>query len=216
MSLPPWLQRTERPYFFISKEKTVAFQTSRGVIAREQLRLQTGCWSHSAANLLTRERETWRSPVQCAPAPPYAACLPTATLGFDSRRPRKKARPSFLKKRSKRLLVMLSRRFLQCAPKGTKVFWFFFSKRTTCLACHPSRWPAARALTPVSAHCEVLQTPVACNAQRSITSSVDVADAYNRPAASHSVASLNAARRPKVITRPTPRMTPVCAVIALW
>ncbi len=71
-----------------------------------------------------------------------AQLLRVAALG-------KQARPSFLKKRSKRLLSLLSRRFLQRAPKGTKVFWFFFQKRTACLllqAARPTRYspgPAA-------------------------------------------------------------------------
>ena len=43
------------------------------------------------------------------------------------------ARPSFLKKRSKRLLALLSRSFPQRALKGTKFFRFFFSKKNRLL-----------------------------------------------------------------------------------
>ena len=44
-----------------------------------------------------------------------------------------KARPAFLKKSSKKLLVLLSRRFLQRVLQGTKFFGSFFQKRTACL-----------------------------------------------------------------------------------
>ncbi len=48
--------------------------------------------------------------------------------------PGRKARPSFLKKRSKRLLFRLSRTVQQTGTQETKVFWFFFSKKN-CLPC---------------------------------------------------------------------------------
>ena len=41
---------------------------------------------------------------------------------------KKIARPSFLKKRSKRLLSLLSRRFLQHARKGTKLFALSYTR----------------------------------------------------------------------------------------
>ena len=53
---------------------------------------------------------------------------------LSSRRLPMKARPSFLKKKSKRRLSLLSRRFLQRAAAEIKVFWFFFSKKN-CLPC---------------------------------------------------------------------------------
>ena len=46
-----------------------------------------------------------------------------------------KARPSFSRKRSKKLLSLLSRTLPQHTPKETKVFWFFFQKRTAFLTC---------------------------------------------------------------------------------
>ncbi len=49
------------------------------------------------------------------------------------RSPAGKARSSFLKKRSKRLLVRLSRTFLQSALKGTKVLGSFFKKEPLAL-----------------------------------------------------------------------------------
>ena len=49
-------------------------------------------------------------------------------------------------KRSKKPLVLRSRRFLQRAQKGTKVFWFFFSKKNCLLAFFLSA-PLAQAAT---------------------------------------------------------------------
>ena len=46
----------------------------------------------------------------------------------------RKLRPSFLKKRSKRLLVLLSRSLLQRSPQRAKVFWFFLPKKSRLLA----------------------------------------------------------------------------------
>jgi hypothetical protein len=44
-----------------------------------------------------------------------------------------KEESSFLKKRSKKLLDPLASAFPEARPKGTKVFWFFFSKKNCFL-----------------------------------------------------------------------------------
>ncbi len=67
------------------------------------------------------------------------ACLPKSASRRNERRAasrtlRKQARPAFLKKSSKKLLSLLSRRFPRRLLLGTKVFWFFFPKKN-CLAC---------------------------------------------------------------------------------
>ena len=51
---------------------------------------------------------------------------------------------------------------------------------------------------------------------RSTISSVDVADAYNRPSSSTSVPSVNAARLPKETILPMARSRPVSRMMALW
>ena len=63
---------------------------------------------------------------------------------LSSRRLPTQARPPILKKRSKRLSPLLSRRFLLRAPEGTKVFWSFLSKKN-CLPClAPANNPACQ------------------------------------------------------------------------
>ena len=60
---------------------------------------------------------------------------------MKDRRPashRKKRRPAFLKKSSKKLLGLLLRRFLQSALKEIKVSWFFFQKRSAMPAAGTS------------------------------------------------------------------------------
>ncbi len=49
----------------------------------------------------------------------------------------KKARPSFSRKRSKKLLSWLSRTFPQTGTQEIKVFWFFFSKKNCFLRFAP-------------------------------------------------------------------------------
>jgi hypothetical protein len=61
---------------------------------------------------------------------------PVFRLALGSRQ-----RTSFLKKRSKKLLVVLAAAFPLCRVQFAKVFWFFFSKKNRFLSL--SRYPTA-------------------------------------------------------------------------
>ena len=74
-----------------------------------------------------RLRPTERSEVLTAEA---------SGLGIDNVRVGKQARPAFLKKSSKKLLSLLSRRACSARPREQKSFGSSFRKRTACLLAH--------------------------------------------------------------------------------